>query len=121
MFEGAMAGTLRGLVRCDCVASTRLLQGGLATTGAVSEQAETPLSEAMRQKTPSQSVARAGNAQKGYRPAIGSVEVCTPQASHDPRKLLKGPNVGRRDTPISVVLLADYREFEFDVQWVSIE
>ena len=59
MFEGAIAGMLRGLVRRYCVASTRL-QGGLSTRGAVSEQAETPLSEAMRQKIPSQGLLGAG-------------------------------------------------------------
>lgn len=33
----------------------------------------------------------------GYRPAIGDVEVCTPEASHDDGKLLEGSGVGRRD------------------------
>lgn len=42
-----------------------------------------------------------------YRPAIGSVEVCTPRAPHDAaRQHLEGPYVGQRDTPISVFLLA---------------
>ena len=50
------------------------------------------------------------------RPAIGRVEVCTPQASHDPGKLLKGLKVGQCETPISVLLLADD-----EVQCVSVE
>lgn len=66
MFEGAIvARMLRRLVRRYCVASTRLLQGGLPNRGAVSEQAEAPLSEAMRQKTPSQGLSREEWAQRG--------------------------------------------------------
>lgn len=59
MFEGAiLAGMSCGLVRGYCDAATRL-QATLATRRAVVTRAQTPLSEAVRQQTPSQLISSA--------------------------------------------------------------
>lgn len=77
-----MAGMLRGLVGRYCVASTRLRRGR-AARGAVGERAEAPLSEATRQRRPWQMRRGQSRRREANRPAIGTVEVCALQASHD--------------------------------------
>ena len=107
MFEGAIAGMLRGLVRRYCVASTRLQEGWRSEARLVNRRRRLSARPCARRHH-RRIYGGQCRCRRAYRPAIGSVEVCTPQASHDDGKLLKGPNVGRRDTPISVLLLAGY-------------